>query len=196
MLVRHTQFQKELMLRERDELMRQLKILKSLCQSSRGNNSASLYVALENKRGEVHNQNLDLSASIVRDCTSLDEELFEAQCEDWFMLVQEQHRLLPKSRLLSLSHTIRRAEMDRKIRAASLEKLTEAQQDLELWLTDRQKRFDVLREMVEQICAREMNWSVRLVAPPTDAELELSQTSVLGLLGRQLEEAGEPLPIG
>jgi hypothetical protein len=161
--------------------LEQLKVLQTLCQTPRA-------FILE-KRGE-----LDVPPTIAKDCAKFNFELWQAECEDWWMLVKKQQELAKG--FSTLSEEIRRAEMEMSMSAASPASLTLIRQRLELVSQDRQKRFEVLKEMIEEVCLREMNWRVTLKAPEKYVPLELPSTSVLGLLGLPLRLAGEPLPIG
>jgi hypothetical protein len=172
---------KALVMAQMSVLVTQLKILNILCQS-RG-------VFVTEKRGEI-----DVPSAIAKSCSQFDSELFAAQFEDWYDMVQEQHVLV--AGFDDLSEQIRLAEIEKGISAASDSNLGQLRQRLELIATDRQKRFEVLRETVEEVCRREMNWHVKLLPPDKDSVLSLPPTSVLGVYGPSLQMAGERLPIG
>jgi hypothetical protein len=164
------------------EFIRQLKILGKLCLK-RG--------AFENdsKRGEV-----DLPSDIVKSCSEFDHELFAAQYEDWYDLCKSQRQLVGDFK--DLSEQIRRAELEVSISRASETSLGVVRQRLELICSDRQKRFEVLSEMLQEVCLREMNLHVKLVAPKKHQLLELPRTSAVGVFGTQLQMAHEKLPLG
>lgn len=132
--------------------------------------------------------------SILKECGRLDVDLWEAQCLDWFDLVKRQRSLAKNFDVLS--EQIRKAEMEASIQAASPDSLVLVKERLERLSRDREMRFEVLKDMVEDVCAREMNWKIVLQEPAKDTVLALASTSVVGLVGTALENAGEPLPIG
>jgi hypothetical protein len=172
---------KDAMLTRLKTLMDQLKLLGTVCKTR------SAFVA--DKKGDI-----DVPSALAKDCSSFDAELFEAQCEDWHDMVQHQHELV--ANFDDLSERIRRAEMEKGISMASEASLEVVRQRLEHIEADRQKRFEVLKEIVEEVCRREMNWHVKLTAPDKDLILALPSTSVLGVFGPSLQMAREILPIG
>ena len=123
-----------------------------------------------------------------------DGELFHCRVQDFFTLVHRQRELV--SGVDILESKIRKAEMEMSLAVASNQSLEMVRQRLELLATDRQKRFEVLKQMVEEVCLREMNLHVRLEAPGQEKTLLLQNTGALGVFGRELQRAGEPLPIG
>lgn len=159
----------------------QLNTLNQLCQTRNA--------FLLEKRGD-----LDLPPSITKECTKFDAELWQAYCDDWFELVVRQHEIAKD--FSNLQDLIRKAEMSISIKAAPKKSLEVVRQRLELISQDRQKRFDVLKEMVEEVCWREMNLYIKVMEPAEDKVLKLPNTKVLGLLGVHLQMAGETLPIG
>lgn len=172
---------KAAMLDRLNTLVGQLKLLGTLCET-RG-------AFVTEKRGDI-----DVPSSIAKSCNQFDSELFVAQCEDWYDMVQEQHSLV--ANFEDLSEQIRRAEIEKGISQANETNLGALRQRLELIASDLQKRYDVLRETIEEVCRREMNWHVKLLPPNKDEVLALPDTSVLGVYGPSLQMAGERLPIG
>ena len=69
-------------------------------------------------------------------------------------------------------------------------------QVIEALSSDRDNRFEVLKAMLEEVCQREMNLHVSVSAPDRNKILALPVTSALGVFGRALQIAGEPVPIG
>mmetsp|Transcript_47930 Transcript_47930/g.72496 ORF Transcript_47930/g.72496 Transcript_47930/m.72496 type:complete len:123 (+) Transcript_47930:416-784(+) len=122
--------------------------------------------------------------------------MFRAQYLDWYYMVKRQREIVSGPEFQTLSETMRRAEIEVGIAVASRSGLEVARQRLDLWEKDRTKRFDVLKEMVQEVCLREMNLQMELSPPDKDVVLELPYTSALGLFGLQLQMAGELLPIG
>jgi hypothetical protein len=138
---------------------------------------------------------IDFSASVVKGCTEqFDMELLKCQLFDWFTMVKRQHEL--KEIHKNIPNLILRAEMKMSIAGANGKSLNLVKERLELMTTDRQQRLEVLKEMVEEICLREMNIYVRLKGPDAEQRLILKETSAVGFLGVPLKLAGEPLPVG
>lgn len=182
-LVRSEEIQadKVAMLVRLNTLVNQLKLLGTLCKTRRA--------FVTEKRGEI-----DVPSTIGKSCNQFDSELFEAQCEDWYDMVQEQHALV--ANFEDLSEQIRRAEIEKGISQANETNLGALRQRLELIASDRRKRYEVLRETVEEVCRREMNWHVKLLPLDKECVLSLPDSSVLGVYGPSLQMAGERLPIG
>ena len=97
---------------------------------------------------------------------------------------------------MELAEDIRKAEMEMSLAGTTEQQLRVVQQRLEMIATDRQKRFDILKDMVEEVCLREMNLHVQVQAPDQQRTLILPQTSAVGLFGIPLQMVGEPLPVG
>jgi hypothetical protein len=163
-------------------LIQQLQQLKVVCQTRQ---------ALVNDRKDDY---FDVPSTIIKLCCKLDVELWEAQCLDWFDMVKRQRELAKDFNVLS--EQIRKAEMEASIKAASPESLVLVNERLERLSQDRELRFEVLKDMAEDVCLREMNWKIVLTEPPKDVVLSLPNTSCAGLVGRAMQLAGEPLPIG
>jgi hypothetical protein len=140
--------------------------------------------------------NIDISLSIGKGCRDqFDPELLECQLLDWFDIVKRQHRLHQKQK--ELPDEIRRAEMKLSIAGASHQSLKKIREQLEMLQGIKEERFDILKEMVEEVCLREMNLYVSLTPPDPQQVLKLKGThSANGLFGIPLEIAGETLPIG
>jgi hypothetical protein len=166
-----------------DEFVRQLKMLRMLCFTRNG-------FASEKKLSES-----DIPPSISKGCDEFDSRLFSCQFQDWFTMVNKQHELLQNKDFAALADEIRRAELELSI-AGAAKSLDVVQQRLEMLALDRKKKFEILKEMVEEVCLREMNLYVKVVAPAPERTLLLSDTTALGFLGLPLIMAGESLPIG
>ena len=140
--------------------------------------------------------NVDAHASFAKGCTEHhDPELLKCQLLDWFAIVERQHLLYETQK--DLPEEIRRAEMKLSIAGASHKSLTTAKESLEILEGIRAERFGVLKEMVEEVCLREMNLYVSLTGPLPQEVLELEEMpSAPGVFGIPLEIAGETLPIG
>ena len=137
---------------------------------------------------------LDIPSSIVRGWA--DFELFRCQFLDWHTMAQRQQELTRRTDFEELAESIRRAEMEMSIAVASDQSLEKVRQRLEIIATDREKRLKILQEMLEEVCLREMNLHVKVVAPDRQQLLALQSTSALGIFGLPLQMAGEFLPIG
>jgi len=140
--------------------------------------------------------NVDISLSVANGCTEqYDPELLKCQLLDWFAIVDRQHILHENQK--DLQEEIRRAEMKMSIASATHQSLKTVQESLEILEGIKTERFEVLKEMVEEVCLREMNLYVSLTGPRPQQVLELKETpSAPGLFGIPLRIAGEALPIG
>jgi hypothetical protein len=141
----------------------------------------------------------NIPATIARGCAEeFDAELFRCQIEDWCAMVKRQHDIAKTSKpdMDSLSESIRQAEIKVSLASANAQSLVVVLKRLEQMSSDREKRFKVLKEIVEDICLREMDLHVRLEAPDPKKVLELKPTSTVGFFGVPLQMAGETLPIG
>jgi hypothetical protein len=163
-------------------LVEQLLQLRVVCQTRQA--------LINDRKGDF----FDVPSTIVKLCAKLDAELWEAQCLDWFDMVKRQRELAKDFNVLS--ERIRKAEMEASIKAASPESLVLVKERLERLSQDRELRFEVLKDMAEDVCLREMNWKIVLTEPSKDGVLSLPTTSCAGLVGRAMQLAGEPLPIG
>ena len=164
------------------KFLEQLEHLMTICQTK--------YVFAVDRRSDP----FDAPASVLRECAKLDSELWAAQCLDWCDLVKRQQSI--SKNFDTLSEQIRKAEMEASIRAASPESLILVKARLERLSKDRALRFEVLKDMLEEVCAREINWTIVLRQPPNEYVLTLTSTSVVGLVGTALQMSGESLPIG
>jgi hypothetical protein len=174
--------------RRLDELVENLRLLGSLMKNHKN-------AFPTDKRNDV-----DFPASVLKGCTEeFDGELFHCQVYDFFTLAKMQCDLIegvPNRRVERLEGEIRSAELELSLAVASNQNLEMVRQRLDMLATDRKKRFEVMKQMVEEVCLREMNLHVCLTAPDPQKTLLLKQTSALGLFGFHLQRNGEPLPIG
>ena len=150
------------------------------------------------KGGMVIDSGTDVPQSIIRGVAIIDSELFTAQHGDWMEMVLEQRRLEASSEpsFAELSETIQRAEIDAGVTAAPRKQLQMLRERLDFLEKDRVKRFEVLQEMVGEVCSRELNMDIELTAPNQDVIMELPPMSPLGVFGLQLQVAQEPLLLG
>lgn len=150
------------------------------------------------KEGLTISSGSSVPQSIIRGLAMIDAELFAAQHGDWMEMVLEQRKLEASSEpsFVELSETIQRAEIDAGVTAAPRKQLNMLRERLDFLEKDRVKRFEVLQEMVGEVCTRELNMEIGLTAPDQDVILELPPMSPLGVFGLQLQVAQEPLPLG
>jgi hypothetical protein len=150
------------------------------------------------KGGMVIDSGTDVPQSIIRGVAIIDTELFTAQHGDWMEMVLEQRKLEASSEpsFAELSETIQRAEIDAGVTAAPRKQLLQLRERLDFLEKDRVKRFEVLQEMVGEVCSRELKMEIELTAPDQDVILELPPMSPLGVFGLQLQEAQEPSLLG
>mmetsp|Transcript_7998 Transcript_7998/g.21636 ORF Transcript_7998/g.21636 Transcript_7998/m.21636 type:complete len:276 (-) Transcript_7998:312-1139(-) len=173
-----------------DAFIRQLKILSDLCKTR--------HAFKTEKKSDTDS----MPATIVKGCTNFDSELLRCQFLDWHDMVRRQLEVCrvlndnAEPKVAALAEEIRRAELEMSIAVASDQALALVRQRLEQIASDREKRFEVLKEMVEDVCLREMNLHVDLQIPDSHQPLKLKQTSALGFLGLPLQLHGEQLPVG
>lgn len=142
---------------------------------------------------------LDVPPTVLKACSVLDVEIFEAQFKDWHAMVQRQRELSTGEDgplFAELSEEIRIAEIEVSIAIAAQPALEMVRQRLDMLEKDRMKRFQVLKDIAGEVCLREMYMNLVLAPPAKDAVLELPEISSLGVFGLQLQIAGVPLPLG
>jgi preprotein translocase subunit YajC len=173
-----------------DQLVGFLTILSSLVKAKNAFATTKL-----SSSGQSGLDTIDFSLPVENGCTEdFDPEMMKCQMLDWFTMVDRQHELQQAHK--DLPDEIRRAEMKMSIAGASAQSLKMVKERLAAIQLDRQHRFEILREMVEEVCLREMNLFVHLTQPASQERLELKNVSAPGFLGIPLEQAGESLPLG
>ena len=166
------------------KFLQQLETLRALVQSRKS------------FRGDKR-ADLDIPSSIARGCTELlDVELWMCQFQDWHTMVRRQQELMQQNDFESLAERIRRAEMQMSLAVATQQSLEAVRQRLVAYQSDRDKRWQVVQEMVQEVCRREMNLRVKVKEPEKEEILELKPMSHPGIFGMALKVAGEPLPLG
>eukprot|EP00562_Extubocellulus_spinifer_P022462 CAMPEP_0178629314 /NCGR_PEP_ID=MMETSP0698-20121128/9881_1 /TAXON_ID=265572 /ORGANISM="Extubocellulus spinifer, Strain CCMP396" /LENGTH=774 /DNA_ID=CAMNT_0020268607 /DNA_START=157 /DNA_END=2482 /DNA_ORIENTATION=- len=140
----------------------------------------------------------DVPPSITKGLAIIDPELFRAQHGDWTEMVHEQRKLEEESNLsfTELSQVLQRAEIDAGVTAAPRQQLDMLRDRLDVLEKDRVRRFEILQEILQGLCLREMNMDIDLTAPDHDVVLELPEMSALGVFGLQLKISREPVPLG
>jgi len=148
------------------------------------------------------NENIDFSSSIFKGCTEqFDPELLRCQFLDWFTIVTRQRVVLSST---NLPEDIRQTEIQMSVAGAASQTRGQRSSTLPMVkdrltkiVSDRQQRLEVLKEMAEELCLREMHLYVDVQGPPPDKALVLPETSsAVGFLGIPLQLAGESLPVG
>jgi hypothetical protein len=105
-------------------------------------------------------------------------------------MVKRQHALTNTANFEKLVERIRRAETQTSLAAATNQTLEVVSKRLEVVASDREKRFRVMSEMIEEICLREMILRLKLLEPEKNKALELQPTTSLGIFGLALQMAG------
>ena len=172
--------------RRLDIFIHQLRLLRELCCDSKRH-----AFFRSDKKAE-----LDVPSSIARVCDEFDHELFRCHFEDWMVMVQRQHDLIRQNDFEELAELIRQAEIQMSLAAATNQSLDVVKLRLEAIESDREKRWEILKEILEDVCLREMNLRVEVLKPSKNKSLALQATSELGMFGLVLQMAGETLPLG
>ncbi|KAL3941677.1 MAG: hypothetical protein SGARI_000519 [Bacillariaceae sp.] len=173
-----------------DELIDHLTTLSNLVKTKNA-------FATTKPTGSGHSSDVvEFSVPVQKGCTEegYDPELLKCLLMDWYAMVDRQHELQQSHS--DLPRQIQEAEMKMSIAGANPQSLKLVKERLATIHKDRQLRFEVLQEMVEEVCLREMNLFVDLTEPNPREILELQRISAPGFLGVPLEIAGEPLPLG
>ena len=91
-----------------------------------------------------------------------------------------------------LAEEMRKAEIEVSIAMASRQALSVVQQRIDQIVQDRLKRFEILQEIVKEVCLREMDFHLDLKIPSKDFILELPRIeTVSGIFEPALRLAGE-----
>lgn len=187
-----------------DEFISQLKLLAKLCDEK------------QKQKAFYCDRKTEIDPPMAAECAKFDGQLFQCHFKDWYHLALEQYELTTATTIVDsetnhqvlvkidvLAEQIRHAEMAVSLSMVSSEPaLRKVQERVQVITTDRTKRFDILKECLQDLCLREMNWHLRLTAPPPSLVLELpttehSQIPVLnGFFGIPLIRAQQILPLG
>ena len=128
-----------------------------------------------------------------------DSDLFRAQYQDWFDMVIRQRELNTATDGSSLSHiseTIRGAEIELSIAMASASQLELVRQRLEALAADKNARYLVLAQIVNDVALRELDENIVVLPTTDDMSSDFPKLSASGLFGKQLSMSTEALPIG
>ena len=135
---------------------------------------------------------------IIKSCGTLDFEMLEAQFEDWYENVKRQQDICNNEKSFQeVSENIKNTEIEISISKASQNALDLFLQRLEIVRVDRIQRFNVLQDILDDICFREFDFRITLILPREDLVLELPELlSAPGIFGEILSMEGEKLPLG
>ncbi len=143
----------------------------------------------------VDKKEFDGLAAAIRACTNagLDTSKFRKMFKEWYALCRKQNSLSSENQSFDeLSEDMRKAEIEVSIAMAPKQALSVVQQRIDQIERDRMRRFEILREMLEEICLREMDFHLELKIPKKDTILELPCiNSVSGIFDPILEMTGE-----
>ncbi|KAL7575457.1 hypothetical protein ACA910_007356 [Epithemia clementina (nom. ined.)] len=187
-----------------DDFVDQVKFLARLCSQK------------ESKNAFYSEKKADIDPPSASHCRKFDGKLFKCLFKDWYTMVVKQHELTTEaveandeslqekgSKMEVLAEEIRRAEMAVSMSMVSTESALKKVKDrVQMISSDRTKRFDILKEILEDLCLREMNLHVHLVAPLVEEVLELRSTdnaiipALYGVFGIPLLQAKQVLPLG
>jgi hypothetical protein len=139
----------------------------------------------------------DLIGIAIDSCEDWDRKGFLIAMNTWAESCYDQQELSckmneQKQSLENLIEELRLTEIHASI-ANSSQSASLAQNKISQIEVDRMKRFEVLKDMVEECCIREMNLKIDIKAPKKDLILQLPLTdgSVSGLFDVALTSAGE-----
>ena len=136
---------------------------------------------------------------LIRSTEVWDSDLFRAQYQDWFDMVIRQRELnaaTDGSSLSQISETIRRAEIELSIAMASASQLELVRQRLEALTADKNARYLVLAQIVNDVALRELDENIVVLPTTDDMSSDFPKLSNPGLFGKQLSMSAETLPIG
>jgi hypothetical protein len=164
----------------------------------------------------VDKKEFDGLTSAIKACACLDTDHFRTMYKEWYSLCKKQQVLSTgkyrlndnnedqgkqdekveiNSEQLSfeeLAEEMRKAEIEVSIAMASRQALSVVQQRINQIEKDRIIRFEILKEMLDEICVREMDFRLELKLPSKDSILELPRiTTVSGIFDFVLEMTGE-----
>lgn len=136
---------------------------------------------------------------LIHNCAEVwDSELFRAQYQDWFDMVVRQRELntaTDGSSLSQISENIREAEIELSIAMASASQLELVRQRLEALIDDKNARYMVLAQIVNDVALRELNENIVVLPATNDMTFDFPKLSSPGLFGKQLMMSQEVLPI-
>lgn len=136
---------------------------------------------------------------LVQNTEVWDSDLFRAQYQDWFDMVTRQHELNNTndgSSLAQISESLRAMEIELSIAMASAPQLELVRQRLEALLVDKNARYLVLAQIINDVSLRELNENIVVLPTTEDMSTDFPELSgALGLFGTQMLASEEVLPI-
>jgi len=141
--------------------------------------------------------NSEVLTSLLRTCTcTWDPEIFKAQFQDWCDYVNVQHEIVQNDEFEEFSENMQQTEMELGLALASKSSLEMLKMRLGIMERDRQSRFELLQEVVQDVSLRELGCKITLTPLRPESILELPYSSVLGVFGQKLVTEGLSMPIG
>jgi hypothetical protein len=134
----------------------------------------------------VEKKEIESLPAAIKTCAGFDGATFTKTYFDWYDCSKRQGRF--SSSMDELLETMHLAEIEGSITMAPRNALSAYCNSIELLEIDRQRKFDILQEMVMEICLREMDFVINLILPEKDAILVLPDIkAALGLFDAALE---------
>jgi len=183
------------------------------CLYNVGNSKGGFYACngmSNTDKKDFFDVNLD---EAIKACADLDTEKLCSSYKKWYSLCVKQRNLCSggdgkvgknngttsvnqtKQTFEELAEVMSKAEMEWTIAIASRQALSVVQKRIEQIEQDCSKRFEILQEMLEEVCLREMDFHLELRRPLKDTVLELPVVkTVRGIFDPALEMAGEMMP--
>jgi len=141
--------------------------------------------------------NSEVLTSLLRTCTcTWDPEIFKAQFQDWCDYVNVQHEIVQNDEFEEFSENMQQTEMELGLALSSKSSLEMLKMRLGIMERDRQSRFELLQEVVQDVSLRELGCKITLTPLRPESILELPYSSVLGVFGQKLVTEGLSMPIG
>lgn len=136
---------------------------------------------------------------LVQNTEVWDSDLFRAQYQDWFDMVTRQRELNNAndgSSLSQISESLRAAEIELSIAMASAPQLELVRQRLEALIVDKNTRYLVLAQIINDVSLRELNENIVVLPTTEDMSTDFPELpGALGLFGTQMLASEEVLPI-
>lgn len=155
-------------------------------KDNNSNSGNSLFIISTNNNEQLE---LEIPSNIIRDCmTNLDSEMFIALYNDWYTMIQQQHKLVfnnnndNKNNINDISEELRKAEIEVSIaKTTSITSLMNVKSRIEACEKDRTYKYTICQHLLKDICKREMNLDLDLMLPDKDYCLELPDVMDLNL---------------
>jgi hypothetical protein len=140
-------------------------------------------------------------AAVIEACTFFNGDAFSKSYRDWYNLCKRQQETFSRpdgvgNTLVELLKTMRQAEIESSIAISSWQDLSLARERIDMLRKDRQQKFDILEETIDDCCSREMDCRLKLLPINEYAVLSLPDIqSVAGIFDIGMELAGEIISI-